>query len=316
MPPVMPKEAPKPISAEVAAKPRKSSEGSVKSKGSKGPKHGHKDKKKDQSAKKAAKLANSKAQQVAANEAKASQTSKDGQHSEEDEADGTILMGFLSSLRSSYDDALGRKGKGPGASDTPAKIKKRPRLEDESSAKKQKLEHKTKLSHGSSKPNKSQVEGAKKPSADSAAKSESVEKTSEANIPVKSRVSAASSLADSYRQFTTASLQNRRTTPAYITDMSTSTSETSSGNNSTNPVESSLEDSDSNSDKCGDVNSEKGKDNPSSSEDDDKMDVRENRDDRFRSKGPPRKRMKVKKGTDDPTRNTTAVESQQQKSTS
>ena len=76
-------------------------------------------------------------------------------------------------------------------------------------------------------------------------------------------------------------------------------SETSSGNNSTNPVESSLEDSDSNSDKCGDINSDKGKADPSSSEEDDK-EVGEGRDDRFRSKGPPRKRLKSKKLTDEP----------------
>jgi hypothetical protein len=77
--------------------------------------------------------------------------------------------------------------------------------------------------------------------------------------------------------------------------MSTSTSETSSGNNSTNPVESSLEDSDSNSDKCGDINSDKGgKDNPSSSEEDDKIMNSEGRKNHFRSKGPPRKRIKTK----------------------
>ena len=325
VPPTTSMEAPKAPAVEVTTKPRKSSDGSTKSKGSKSSKHGHKDKKRDKSAKKAAKaaaLAKAKAES-ASGEASGSQKPKDGQHSEEEEADGTILMGFLSSLRNSYEDALKRKKAGdtspPIASETSSKkIKKRPRLEGESNAKKQKLETRAKVAHGSSKPKKSQIEYNGKAKAVSVAKPDGEEKKTLGNeIQRKSHISAASSLAESYRQVTTAALQNRRTTPAYITDMSTSTSETSSGNNSTHPVESSLEDSDSNSDKCGDVSSEKGKDNPSSSEDDDKMEIRDERDERFRSKGPPRKRMKIKKvAPDGSTKDETAVEAQQQEVTS
>ena len=301
-----PKEAPKAKSSFVSAKD------SVRSKGSKQAK----EKKRDKAAR-SPKSASAKAkpQSVPGNKKQMEEPRSD----EEEEA-GTILMGFLSSLRNSYEDALEKKAAtGPSdASDTPSKkVKKRPRHEGVSSSKKQKLEQTPKISNGSFKSKKSQVDCDKKPKAASVAKKDNEKKKKlEPAILKKPHASATSSLEHSYRQFTSASLQNRRTAPAYITDMSTSTSETSSGNNSTNPVESSLEDSDSNSDKCGDANSEKGgKDNPSSSEEDDKMDVGEKRGDRFISKGPPRKRMKTKKVNDESTRNETAVEAVKQKAT-
>lgn len=281
---------------------------------------GSKDKKKKDKVAKASKKSEQNGTQ-AENVAKAKAREKepndedDGSHgsrTEDEEAAGTILIGFLSSLRDSYEDAVRKKSsttsgdsKARDQAETPAKkSKKRPRQESESSSKKLKVQQTPKISNSSSDSAKAQEEA--KPKAKEAAlvKKATVKnpesdaaKSAPKQAAAEKSVSASSSLADSYRQFTAASLQSRRTTPAYITDMSTSTSEASSGNNSTNPVESSLEDSDSNSDKCGDINSEKGKADTSSEEDD--KEVGEGRGDRFRSKGPPRKRLKSKKLTDE-----------------
>mgnify|MGYP005841332173 CR=1 FL=1 len=231
-----------------------------------------------------------------------------GPRTQEEEAAGSILLGFLSSLRDSYEDALRKKKPavpGPSVTNDSSKteIKKRPHQQTkEASVKKQKLQENAKPSNGSS--HASIDTKQKSPQTTTQPLSSVVQKESKKpNIVTAAKdkkkasvhVSAASSLADSYRQFTSNTLQNRRHPPNYITDMSTSTSETSSGNNSTNPVESSLEDSDSNSDKCGDINSDKGgKDNPSSSEEDDKIIHSEGRKNHYRSKGPPRKRIKTK----------------------
>lgn len=236
--------------------------------------------------------------------------SQGSNRTEEEEAAGTILIGFLSSLRDSYEDAVRKKSptdasEGQQTGIPAKKAKKRVRQDTDTSSKKQKVEETPKISSSSS-VSKIEEENESKPKAKTTVVAnqatvkepeEDAQKGTPKRGPASSSESATSSLADSYRQFTAANIQSRRTTPAYVTDMSTSTSETSSGNNSTNPVESSLEDSDSNSDKCGDINSEKGKADPSSSEEDDK-DMGESRDERFRSKGPPRKRLKSKKMTD------------------
>jgi hypothetical protein len=224
---------------------------------------------------------------------------------EEEKAAGTILMGFLSSLRGSYEDALRRKKPALSIanSESLTGAKKRPQQEDtveEPCAKKQKMQKMPKSSEDSA---TATTDVEEKPQTKSLASVVNEDVKMPDTVPAKDKkkvsapMSAVSSLADSYRQFTSASLQPRRNPPNYITDVSTS--ETSSGNNSTNPVESSLEDSDSNSDKGGDTNSDKGKDNPSSSEDDDKMQRRGRNYHHIRSKGPPRKRIKSKKMTDE-----------------
>jgi len=213
--------------------------------------------------------------------------------SDEEQAAGSILMGFLSSLRDSYEDALQKK-QGSAAtstalSDPSQNIKKRARREGDRSSKKQKLDRASTIAN----------DNGTMPNATAVVEKDDQMKVSAPTIPQKA-------LEESYRQISSNSLQGRRSNAAYITDMSTSTSETSSGNNSTNPVESSLEDSDSNSDKCGE-----GKDNQSSSEEDNKIDVGNHRDDRFRSKGPPRKRMRMK-SSEDSKRNEIQVEAHQQ----
>lgn len=216
---------------------------------------------------------------------------------EDEEAAGSILLGFLSSLRDSYEDALRtKKPASKTRGEVPNNVKRHRPEGTETTAKKAKLQEAPKTSKRAQKETtKGEQAATTKPLSavikDGASNPHEGPKEKKTFAPV----SSASSLADSYRQFTSASLQPRRNPPNYITDMSTSTSETSSGNNSTNPVESSLEDSDSNSDKCGDINSDKGKDNPSSSEEDDKVEGRG----AFRSRGPPRKRIKSKKMTDE-----------------
>ena len=278
-------------------KPRKTSEGS--SRDGKSSRKSSSKHSKDKKARKA--LAETKLSQSGIDDSKveASQEKKtpkspqqEGDRTEEEEQAGTILIGFLSSLRDSYEDAVKKKGASPAPLPERdavhnKKTKKRPWHETQSSSKKQKT---TKISIRMPEPNH------KKPNTPVPASQES-HKRQDSQAPQNNgsaSMSATSSLADSYRQFT--AIQSRRannTTPAYVTDMSASQSETSSGNNSTNPVESSLEDSDSNSDKCADMNSDdKGKADQSSSEEDDK-EVGDGPRDHFRSKGPPSKASQV-----------------------
>jgi len=205
------------------------------------------------------KVANNKGQKVNARP-KVDKGTKKGDGNEQpmaDEEAGTVLLGFLNSLRQSYEDAIEEKA-GKPVVEHPKKSKTEPTIAPKTT--KGLSSSSTSIKQNEDKP-RSTVKGGVKRSQVSISNHRSPQSDEQAGNNLSSVVS----------QFMTSSAARRSLRPASVTD-------TSSGNSSSQHAEfsSSIEDS---SDKT----------DPSSSEESEKDDRTQRR---RNSKGPPRKRLK------------------------
>jgi hypothetical protein len=185
--------------------------------------------------------------------------SKQQQGKERDEEAGTILLGFLNSLRGSYEDAVGNKGSN---GDLAAASKK----------KSSKRKGKKSSQYSTDKTDNVSKKAASEPKRVVAVTGSSSDSQEYLKPSSSSRI-------DSLSRFTSAKRKNK---PASVTETSSGTS----SHPTTEQSSSSLEDSDSKSDKT-DQNS-----SSSDEDDNDETSKPERSSKRERSKGPPRKRLK------------------------